>query len=208
MKTLFPEFDRSQYRVLIACEFSGTVRDAFLNVGFTRAVSCDLLPSELPGPHITGDVTGLLSDPWDLVIAHPPCRFLSQAAMKHWDQPGRDVLRHQARQFFLRCLNANAPMVAVENPKIPTTRLELPRPSQEIQPWMFGHPYTKRTWFWLSGLPTLTPSCPQPPAWTLRQYTDAFRSPTDRARTFDGVAYAMAIQWGNALALNTPRGAI
>ena len=147
-------------RVLVACEFSGVVRDAFRARGHD-AVSCDLLPSERPGPHIVGDVRAILHDGWDLLIAHPPCTFLANSGAKHlylgcrrengaagdrWANLGH------AAAFFLDMLRAPIPRIAVENPIMlgHVRRLfDIPAPSQTIQPWQFGHPETKATCLWL-----------------------------------------------------------
>lgn len=140
-------------KVLVACEFSGTVRDAFIARGHD-AISCDLLPTESPGPHYQGDVTPLLQEPWDLVIAHPPCTYLSYAGTSHWNKPGRAELREQAMEFFMECYNANAPKVGVENPfGWPCQAFR--RPDQIVNPFDFGEPIRKRTCLWLRGLPIL-----------------------------------------------------
>lgn len=137
-------------RVLIACEFSGIVRDAFTARGHD-AWSCDLLPSERPGQHIQGDVTPILREPWDLVIAHPPCTYLSYAGNAHWNNPGRAKKREEAMAFFMECYNANAPRVCVENPfGYPVKAFR--RPCQIINPFDFGEPIRKRTCLWLRGL--------------------------------------------------------
>ena len=140
-------------RVLVACEFSGIVRDAFSALGHD-AWSCDLLQSERPGQHIQGDVTEELRKRWDLVVAHPPCTYLSYAGTAHWNSPGRDKLREAAMEFFMLCYNANSPRVCVENPfGLPHVRF---RPANQIvNPWDFGEPIQKRTCLWLRGLPLL-----------------------------------------------------
>lgn len=140
-------------KVLIACEFSGIVRDAFIARGHD-AVSCDLLPTESPGPHIQGDVVAELCKPWDLVIAHPPCTFLSYAGTAHWHKPGRSEKRQEAMEFFMRCYRANAPRVCVENPfGLPCQQF---RPADQIiNPFDFGESIRKRTCLWLRGLPLL-----------------------------------------------------
>ena len=146
-------------RVLVACEFSGVVRDAFRARGHD-AISCDLLETETPGPHIRGDVTFLLGRRWDLVIAHPPCTRLCNSGVRWlyernlWDE------MHKAARFFLECLNANAPRVAVENPVMHKhARAAVGRGHNfTVQPWQFGHPETKRTCFWTRNLPPLEPT--------------------------------------------------
>jgi hypothetical protein len=197
-------------RVLVACEFSGVVRDAFRARGHD-AVSCDLLPSERRGPHIVGDVRAILHDGWDLLIAHPPCTFLANSGAKHlylgcrrengaacdrWANLGH------AAAFFLAMLRAPIPRIAVENPIMlgHVRRLfDLPAPSQTIQPWAFGHPETKATRLWLRGLPRLVPT-------RIVEGRDArvHREPPgperwrNRSRTYLGIAAAMAEQWDGA----------
>ena len=196
-------------RVLVACEFSGIVRDAFIAEGHD-AVSCDLLPTERPGPHIQGDVRPLLREPWDLVIAHPPCQFLTHASMP-------EVVKHPWKrfrgmvggiEFFRACYDANAPLVAVENPMmLHWARKRVGRPDCWSQPWHHGAPYTKRTGFWLRGLPPLLPTLIAPPphrSWT-REIDAAMWSRDKRrsglkSKTFPGMAAAMAKQWGSYLA--------
>lgn len=140
-------------KVLIACEFSGIVRDAFAARGHD-AWSCDLLPTERPGQHIQGDVREYLTERWDLVIAHPPCTFLTYAGTAHWNKPGREQSRRSAMEFFVACYNANAPKCCVENPfGLPCQ--EFRQPSQIINPFDFGEPVRKRTCLWLRRLPIL-----------------------------------------------------
>ncbi len=142
--------------VLIACEFSGIVRDAFTAKGH-YAVSCDLLPSESPGPHIRGNVLQLLNMGWDLLIGHPPCTYISYAATAYWNNPGRCVKRLEALEFFRQLYEAPIDKVCIENPKgcaSPT----IAKYSQEIQPYYFGDPALKTTWLWLKNLPVLNHS--------------------------------------------------
>ena len=192
-------------RVLVACEFSGRVRDAFLARGHD-AWSCDLLPTESPGPHIQDDVLKHLDDGWDLMIAHPPCTYLSKAGAHLW------ALRHCEQQaalsFVLALWSSLIPRVAIENPE---GRLNLlwHLPDQRIQPHGFGDPWTKQTCLWLRGLPPLWCSRPVTPHPSIRRtpspsgdhptygaFMRAHRSPRDRSRTFLGIAEAMAEQWG------------
>ena len=203
-------------RVLIACEFSGLVRDAFRAHGHD-AWSCDLLPTEREGPHIQGDVSPLLRKPWDIVIAHPPCTFLSYAAKKYWDRPGRAEKREAALSFFMECYNANAPRVCVENPVgLPNTVFR--KPDQVIQPFFFHERQRKTTCLWLRGLHPLDsrktdelfgPATHLPPPEPIyvdrksgkrRYFTDAISGGKygghKRSRTFQGIADAMAEQWG------------
>lgn len=189
-------------RILIACEYSGRVRDAFLARGHD-AVSCDLLPTESPGPHIQGDVSAMLREPWDLVIAHPPCTYLANSGVRwlHTD-PSRWELMEQGAAFFLECLKANAPMVAVENPvmhKYAREAIGGLRPDFTVQPWQFGDPAKKRTCFWTRGLPPLTPTSEMTADDAVAECHLASPGPDrwkNRSRTYQGIANAMASQWG------------
>lgn len=211
-------------RVLVACEFSGTVRDAFQARGHD-AWSCDLRPTERPGNHIEGDALAAMREPWDLVIAHPPCTYLSYVGMRHWHAPGRAEAREDAMKFFLACFEANAPMICVENPLGYPSKVYR-KPDQTIHPYYFGDPFQKRTCLWLKGLPLLEP--------TYRTRPDLFAPTMEkpeplyilqgpkgrgkkihwvegisglstlerqkaRAKTFPGIAAAMANQWGALL---------
>lgn len=183
-------------RVLVACERSGRVRDAFNERGHD-AVSCDIEDTAVPGPHIKGDVRPVLRDKWDLVIAFPPCTDLAYVNARHLEEKRRDGRTRAGLRFFIECLLANAPMVCVENPRgIPQ---EWFRVTQVIQPWEFGHPYTKATCLWLKGLPPLMPAFSgqiQPTeSWTNRNDLKSDRAKV-RSETFPGVARAMAEQWG------------
>lgn len=187
-------------KVLIACEFSGVVRDAFLARGHD-AMSADLLPTESPGPHFEGDVAPLLREPWDMVIAHPPCTFLANSGVR-WlhERPERWGGLRLAAAFFAACLAANAPRVAVENPVMHRYGKELIGGESHaftVQPYEFGDGETKRTCFWTRGLPPLLPTAiamqhvarvhlepPGPERWKAR------------SRTMPGIAAAMADQWG------------
>ncbi len=201
-------------RILIACEFSGIVRDAFIARGHD-AVSCDLLPTERPGPHIQGDVLAVLGDGWDMMIAHPPCTYLSYAANHVWNSPGRAELREQAREFFMRFVNAPIPKICIENP-VGYMGKTYRKPDQIIQPYYFGERQLKRTCLWLMGLPKLwfwkcddlfgkktITEYPKPTYIdkTLRAkkryFTDAISGGNDRARSisFQSIADAMAAQW-------------
>lgn len=195
-------------RVLVACEFSGRVRDAFIARGHD-AWSCDLLPSESPRLwHIQGDVLKVIEQGWDLIIAHPPCTYLTVAANGwHARRPEREPLRQEAAAFFMALYNAPAPMVCVENPVGVMSTL-FRKPDQVIQPWMFGHPERKATCLWLRGLPPLTPTKPVEPETVKglspkgKKYYSLNWLPASedrwkiRSRTFQGIADAMAEQWG------------
>lgn len=141
-------------RVLVACEYSGIVRDAFIAAGHD-AWSCDLLPTESPGPHYQCDVRDVLNNGWDLMIAHPPCTFLSVSGM-HWTTRGlRDPqLTEQALEFVSLLLNADIPRIALENP-VSVISSRIRKPDQIIQPWWFGDNASKKTCLWLKNLPRL-----------------------------------------------------
>ena len=182
-------------RVLIACEYSGRVRDAFLALGHD-AMSCDLLPTDVEGPHHMGDVTELLHMGWDLMIAHPPCTHLAVSGSRWF----KDKVKEQAEAlvFVQTLMDAPIPKIAIENP-ISVISSRIRKPDQIIQPWQFGHGETKATCLWLKGLPKLMPTNvvegrearvhrmpPSPDRWK------------ERSRTYSGVAEAMAAQWGLA----------
>lgn len=183
-------------RVLVACEFSGVVRDAFARRGHT-AVSCDLLPSDSPfGWHVQGDVIPLLSQGWDLMIAHPPCTDLAVSGARHFAAKRADGRQQRALEFVRTLMDAPIPMIAVENP-ISIISSAIRKPDQIIQPWMFGHGETKATCLWLKNLPLLMPTNvvdgrdarihKMPPS------ADRWKK---RSITYFGVAEAMAEQWG------------
>lgn len=193
--------------ILVACESSGAVRDALTALGHT-AMSCDLLPTETPGWHYKGDVREVLDDYWDLMIAHPPCTYLSSSGM-HWTTRGlRDPkLTEDALDFVRLLLDAPIPKIAIENPVgVISTRI---RPAdQYVQPYQFGDDASKKTGFWLKGLPILVPTKLIPPRlingksrWG--NQTDSGQNklgPSDdrwkeRSKTYPGLAAAMALQW-------------
>jgi len=183
-------------RVLVGCEFSGTVRDAFTYFGHD-AVSCDLLPTETNGRHIQGDLLNAVRRyEWDLLIAHPPCTYLTTACPGNWKD--RDRLERQAEAivFVKEILAASVPRIAVENPPGALSRM-IGRPTQVIHPWQFGHGETKPTCLWLKGLPPLEPTVEM----SGREHTLARLGETRdrwkvRSTTFAGIAVAMAKQWG------------
>ena len=180
-------------RILVACEYSGTVRDAFAARGHD-AWSCDLLPTERPGNHYQGDVFDIIDDSWDLMIAHPPCTHLAVSGARWFKD--KQVEQVEALDFVRRLLDAPIPGIALENPvSIISSRIR--KPDQIIQPWQFGHGETKATCLWLKNLPKLTSTNivdgrearihkmpPGPDRWK------------ERSRTFEGIAQAMAAQWG------------
>lgn len=192
-------------RVLVACEFSGTVREAFKARGHD-AWSCDILPTEIPGNHIQGDVMDVIGDGWDLMIAHPPCTYLSRAGARWWKDPERKKLANKAAKFVFALRDAPIEKIAIENP-IGQLNQRWRYPDQTIQPWQFGHPFSKATCLWLKNLPLLKPTE------VLRKYRPLIRSNTGArarrkeknpgvysgglitAKTFEGIAEAMAEQW-------------
>jgi len=195
-------------KVLVACEYSGTVRDAFIRAGHD-AMSCDLLPTDAAGPHYQGDVKYVLDDEWDLLIAHPPCTYMTNSGVSwlHKD-PARWALLDDAAAFFNLLLDAPIKRIAVENPimhKYAKERIGNRKQDQVVQPWMFGHMEQKGTCLWLKNLPLLTATnnvkaemlllpdnerqrlhylSPGPDRWKLR------------SKTYQGIADAMAAQWG------------
>ena len=188
-------------RVLIACEFSGIVRDAFISRGHD-AISCDLLPSDRDGPHIMGDVRQVLTEPWDLVIAHPPCTRLCNSGVRWLHERNLWQDMREAAQFFLECLGANSPLVAVENPVIHKYARDIigRGPDFTCQPWQFGDPAKKRTCFWTRGLPALKPTS-NLKATDARADVHLMPPSADRWKlrsiTYQGIANAMADQWGS-----------
>lgn len=182
-------------KILVACEFSGIVRDAFLAAGH-EAVSCDLLPTKRPGPHIEGDVTAHLNEDWDLMIAHPPCTHLAVSGARHFAAKQADGRQQAALDFVRLLMAAPIPMIAIENPiSIISSRIR--KPDQIVHPWMFGHGETKATCLWLQRLPPLTPTDivggRTPRIHQLPPSPDRWKK---RSRTFTGIARAMAAQWG------------
>lgn len=190
-------------KVLVACEFSGIVRDAFA-ARWHDAWSCDLLPSERPGNHIQGDVLGILGDGWDLMIAHPPCTYLALSGMRWYSKPwstdeqiaDRIEKRDAALEFCKALLDAPITKIALEQP-MSLLSSKVRKYDQRIQPWQFGHGEQKTTWLWLKNLPPLKATDvvegrdervhrepPGPNRWK------------NRSRTYQGIANAMAAQWG------------
>jgi len=183
-------------RVLVACEYSGRVRNAFLKMGHD-AYSCDLLDSEDGSSrHIIGDVVGVISHGWDLMIAHPPCTHLAVSGARHFKAKAESGVQDEALEFVRLLMDAPIDKIAIENPiSIISSRIR--KPDQIIQPWQFGHGETKATCLWLKNLPKLVPTSvvegrenrvhrmpPGPNRWK------------ERSRTFEGIANAMAEQWG------------
>ncbi len=187
-------------RVLIACEYSGAVRDAFTRGGHD-AMSCDLLPAETPGQHYQGDVRDLLDYPWDLMIAHPPCTHLSVSGARHFAEKRMDGRQQSAVSFFMALARAPIPRIAIENPVCIMSRMWR-KPDQIIQPWQFGHGETKATCLWLKGLPTLRhTNIVEGRENRIHRMPPSADRWKERSRTFQGIAEAMAEQWGREAAL-------
>jgi hypothetical protein len=187
-------------KVLVACEFTGTVRRAFRELGH-EAWSCDILPAEDGGPHIQGDVRQVLGDGWDLMVAHPPCTHLAVSGARHFHR--KQVEQAEALEFVRTLMDAPIPRIALENP-VSVISSRIRKPDQIIQPYQFGHPESKKTCLWLKGLNPLQPTAvmqmrgrwenqtpsgqnklgPSPDRWKIR------------SKTYPGIAHAMATQWG------------
>lgn len=190
-------------RVLVGCEFSGTVRDAFRKLGHD-AYSCDLLPTESnPEYHYQCDIFEVINNDWDLLIAHPPCTYLCSSGL-HWNKrrPERVPLTEDAIKFVVKISNAKCDKIAIENP-IGCLSTRFRKPDQIIQPWMFGEDASKNTCLWLKGLPLLTPTQ------IIKKHRYANQTPSGRnnlgpsadrwklrSKTYQGIADAMATQWG------------
>jgi hypothetical protein len=206
-------------KVLVACKFSGIVRDAFIRKGHD-AVSCDLLPTESPGPHIQGDVLEILDNGWDMMIAHPPCTYLSYVSTRSWNEPGRVWKRLNALTFFAKIWEAPIEKICIENPR-GCASPAITKYSQEIQPYYFGDREMKTTWLWLKNLPLLRHNKsatlfeeathtqkPEPYGLTSTGRPIYFMDKVKlshsgkewghlRSRFWPGIAQAMADQWGN-----------
>lgn len=182
-------------RVLVACEFSGIVRDAFIAKGHD-AWSCDVIPTERRGPHIVNDVRNVLDWNWDMMIAHPPCTHLSYAGLRWFkSQPDRMKKAQQDFDFFMQMINAPIPMIAVENTRGFTWKW-YKKPDQIIHPCEFGHDVTKATCLWLRQLPPLMATLINPEPFVNWTKYKGSHNGHDRSRTFSGIAAAMAQQWG------------
>ena len=194
-------------RILVACEYSGIVRDAFIAKGHD-AMSCDILPTDKPGPHYQGDVFDVINDGWDMMIAHPPCTYLSNSGVCHLHtDPTRWEKLDLGARFFKALWECYIPKIAIENPimhKYAKERIGCGKQTQVVQPWWFGHTEKKATCLWLKGLPPLVETNnvkaemellpknkqqrlhylpPSPDRWKLR------------STTYQGLADAMAEQW-------------
>lgn len=208
-------------RVLVACEFSGVVREAFRRKGHD-AWSCDLLPTEIPGQHIQGDVLEILNQDWDLMIAHPPCTYLANSGIRWFNEERygdkareRKRLRQDAFEFVMELYNSSIPRVCIENP-VGWINSHFREADQTVQPYFFGDKHVKPTCLWLKNLPKLNhfyPEKPEPLGITYRKPSKNFkggeikkhyfsqlepnRNGHNRSKTFPGIAEAMANQWGN-----------
>lgn len=205
-------------KILVACEYSGVVRDAFIKRGHT-AISCDLLPTDAPGPHYQGSVLDLIdsnnSNNWDMMIAHPPCTYLTVTGNK-WMKPefahrfpDRHKQRQEALDFFKMLFEANIHKICIENP-VGVVSTMYKKPTQYVHPYQFGEPHSKKTGLWLKNLPPLVPTKLVEPQFHI--YKDGRKDPVwhmdsmklpplermkFRSKTFQGVADAMADQWSN-----------
>ena len=184
-------------RVLIACEYSGRVRDAFIAQGH-EAMSCDLLPTENRGPHYQGPVEDVLNDGWDLMIAHPPCTHLAVSGSRHFPEKIADGRQQAALDFVCLLMDAPIDRWAIENP-ISVISSAIRPPDQIIQPWEYGHGEVKATCLWLKNLPKLKPTnCVagrEPKVHLMPPGPDRWK---ERSRTYQGVADAMGAQWGRS----------
>ena len=178
--------------VLVACEFSGVVREAFINQGH-KAMSCDFLDTEIDGPHYKGDVRDILYENWDLMIAHPPCTYLASAGARWWKDKRKE--QEDALEFVRLLLEAPIHKIALENPVgIISTRIR--PPDQYIQPNEFGHPEAKKTGLWLKNLPQLQPTIiVHRKEDRVHRMSESDIRWMERSRTFIGIANAMAKQW-------------
>ena len=194
-------------KVLVACEYSGTVRDAFLKAGHD-AMSCDLLPTDVAGPHYQGNVMDIIDQGWDLMIAHPPCTYLCSSGL-HWNKrrPERAKQTEDALDFVRLLLAAPIPKIAIENP-IGCISTRIRSPDQTVQPWQYGHDASKATCLWLKGLPPLRPTGFVEPRivdgkrrWANQTDSGQNRLPPSadrwkiRSETYSGIADAMVSQW-------------
>lgn len=192
-------------KILIACEFSGTVRDEFIKQGHD-VISCDLLPTEKPGPHYQGNVFDIINNGFDMMIAHPPCTYLCSSGL-HWNKrrPGREQETEKALQFVEMLMDAPIDKIAIENP-IGCISSRIRKPNQIIQPYQYGHPESKATCLWLKNLPELKPTniltLPESGRWNNQtasgqnKLTPGPNRWAERSKTYQGIAQAMAEQWG------------
>jgi len=187
------DLQMKKMNVLIACEFSGKIREAFVQKGH-NAWSCDLIPSEISGQHIQGDVLDIINNDWDLMIAHPPCTFLAVSGARWFEY--RQKQQKEALRFVKQLLQAHIRKICIENPvSIISTKIR--KPDQIIQPWMFGHGETKATCLWLKNLPLLTPTnIVKGREHKIHKMPPSRNRGKLRSITYQGIADAMAEQWG------------
>lgn len=182
-------------KILIACEFSGIVREEFKKRGH-YAMSCDFLPTEIPGNHYQGDVMDIINDGWDMMIAHPPCTDIAVSGARWFWYKRQDGRQQRAIDFFMMLAGTKIDKTCIENP-VGIMSTEWRRPNQIIQPWQFGHGEVKKTCLWLKGLPLLKPSNiaegREPKIWKMPPSKDRGML---RSITYQGIAKAMAVQWG------------
>lgn len=182
-------------KILVACEVSGKVRNAFLAQGHT-AVSCDLVDSWTPGPHIKDDVLNHLKDGWDMMVAFPPCTYLARSGSRHWwntEEMG------EALDFVNILMQAPISKIAIENP-IGAISTYIKKPTQIVQPWMFGHGECKATCLWLKNLPRLKPTnVVEGRIERIHNLSQSWYRPILASITYDGIAEAMAAQWGSKI---------
>lgn len=193
-------------RVLVACEYSGVVREAFKKRGHD-AWSCDLLPTDIPGQHIQGDAIEVINRGWDLMIAHPPCTHLAVSGSRHFAKKIADGRQQQGIDLFMGFVTDKIPKWCIENPVGIMSTLYR-KPDQIIQPYEYGHPFTKKTCLWLKGLSRLLPTnilIKPETGWENQSFTadgryggfnSQFAGGHQRSKTFQGIADAMAEQWG------------
>jgi site-specific DNA-cytosine methylase len=192
-----------EMKVLVACEFSGIVREAFKAKGHD-AWSCDLLPTEIPGQHYQCDIREVLNMDWDLMIAHPPCTHLAVSGARWFKEGVKPIsLQDEAADFFMMLVNANVPKIAIENP-VCVMSTKYRKPDQIINPFQFGHPEQKKTCLWLKGLPILKETnnvyeymITLPLRERTRIHWLGSNHWKERSKTFQGMANAMAEQWGD-----------
>lgn len=181
-------------RVLVACEFSGRVREAFARLG-ADAWSCDIRPTEIPGQHIEGDVLPILDQGWDLMVCHPPCTHLAISGAHAFEQKRADGRQQEALDFVWTLLQAPIPRIALENP-VSIISTVFGEPTQVVNPYWFGEPYPKRTCLWLKNLPPLVPTdMVEPEESEILAIGPRKSRDMDRSRTYQGMANAMADQW-------------
>lgn len=182
-------------KVLVACEFSGVVRDAFIARGHDT-ISCDYLPSDRGDPHIIGDVLEILDQEWDLIIAFPPCTHLATSGARWFKDKQKE--QQEAIAFVEKLWDAPCDKICIENPiGVLSTKSNLGKPTQYIEPWQFGHGETKKTGLWLKGLPELTPTnIVEGRSNRIHMMPDTKSRWKKRSTTYTGIAKAMAEQWG------------